>query len=352
MVMLQVRKRRKKPQPRGIRPPSTFGKFLGWCVHGYTALGLVAAGVIAVLIVRGDADAFRWCFLLMAAATIVDSTDGTLARKVCIKEVVPGFDGRRLDDIVDFLNYTFLPVLLIWRAQILPTGYEAWLFLPLLASVYGFCQVQAKTDDGYFLGFPSLWNLVALYLYVLHLYESPQGDWVALALVIVLALLTFVPIRHLYPSQPGLLNRVSMIAGRDLDSAGRLVDLEAARRRRAAAERVDHANRAFFATLSDLLPGRFVGDQRDPLAEAYVLSPAACVTRSAGTSRPLSPFAPRKDSCHEHTLSPARHGCRLAPRKDSCHEHTLSRSERQLSLKVKQRVGRKDLAEANGTPHH
>ena len=56
---------------------------------------------------------------------------------------------------------------MIWRAGILPAGYEAWLFLPLLASVYGFCQVQAKTDDGYFLGFPSLWNVVALYLYAL-----------------------------------------------------------------------------------------------------------------------------------------------------------------------------------------
>ena len=89
--------------------------------------------------------------------------------QVRIKEVVPGFDGRRLDDIVDFLNYTFLPLLLIWRAGILPAGQEAWLFLPLLASVYGFCQVQAKTEDGYFLGFPSLWNLVALYLYVLPL---------------------------------------------------------------------------------------------------------------------------------------------------------------------------------------
>jgi phosphatidylcholine synthase len=174
---------------------------------------LVAAGMIAVLLVRGDADAFRWSFLLMAIATIVDSTDGTFARKVRIKEVVPGFDGRRLDDIVDFLNYTFLPLLLIWRAGILPIGQEAWLFLPLLASVYGFCQVQAKTDDGYFLGFPSLWNLVALYLYVLHLHVLPHGGWVSLAIVIVLALLTFVPIRHLYPSQPGLLNRVSMVAG-------------------------------------------------------------------------------------------------------------------------------------------
>ena len=58
-------------------------------MHGYTALGLVAAGLIAVLLVRGGPDAFRWSFLLMAAATIVDSTDGTLARRVRIKEVVP-----------------------------------------------------------------------------------------------------------------------------------------------------------------------------------------------------------------------------------------------------------------------
>lgn len=208
MVMLQVRQRRKKPQPRLPRPPAPWDKFLGWCVHAYTALGLVAAGMIAVLLVRGDADAFRWSFLLMIAATVVDSTDGTLARRVRIKEVVPSFDGRRLDDIIDFLNYTFLPLLLIWRAGILPAGQDAWLFLPLLASVYGFCQVQAKTDDGYFLGFPSLWNLVALYLYAL-----PLGGWASLAIIIVLALLTFVPIRHLYPTQPGLLNRVSMVVG-------------------------------------------------------------------------------------------------------------------------------------------
>ena len=144
----------------------------------------------------------------MAAATIVDSTDGFLARKVRIKEVVPSFDGRRLDDLVDFLNYTFLPLLLIWRAGILPPGQEPWLFLPLLASAYGFCQVQAKTDDGYFLGFPSLWNVVALYLYML-----PLGPWPSLAVVVVLAILTFVPTRHLYPSQPGRINRMATVLG-------------------------------------------------------------------------------------------------------------------------------------------
>ena len=69
--------------------------------------------------------------------------------------------------MVDFLTYTFLPLLLLWRAKVLPAGQEGWLLAPLLASAYGFCQVAAKTDDGYFLGFPSYWNVVAFYLYVL-----------------------------------------------------------------------------------------------------------------------------------------------------------------------------------------
>jgi phosphatidylcholine synthase len=204
MVKMLVRRRRKSARlPRERRAPGRLRQFLGWCVHGYTALGLVIAAIIAVLLVEGGPGAFRLSFLLMVVATLVDSTDGTLARKVRIKEAVPSFDGRRLDDIIDFLTYTSLPLLLIWRARILPAGYEACLLIPLLASVYGFCQVQAKTDDGYFLGFPSLWNVVAVYLYAL-----PFGSWVSLAIVVALALLTFVPSRYLYPSLPGTFNRV------------------------------------------------------------------------------------------------------------------------------------------------
>jgi phosphatidylcholine synthase len=144
----------------------------------------------------------------MFVATVVDATDGTLARLVQIKKAVPGFDGRRLDDLIDFQTYTCLPLLLIWRASLLPAGQEGWLLLPLVASAYGFCQVEAKTGDGYFLGFPSLWNLVAMYLYVL-----PLDGWISLAVIIVLAVLTFVPSRYLYPSQPGLLNQVSTLLG-------------------------------------------------------------------------------------------------------------------------------------------
>ena len=174
---------------------------LAWAVHLYTALGLVAAAGIAVAIVQGSPETFRIAFILMFVATVVDATDGTLARKVRVKEVLPGFDGRRLDDLVDFLTYTFLPLLLIWRAEILPTEMAWVLLIPLLASAYGFCQVSAKTEDGYFLGFPSYWNLVAFYLYVLR-----PGQWEGTILLVGLALLTFVPSRYLYPTQRGMLN--------------------------------------------------------------------------------------------------------------------------------------------------
>ncbi|MHC5536794.1 CDP-alcohol phosphatidyltransferase family protein [Singulisphaera rosea] len=192
-------------EPRYSRPVQ---RFLAWCVHLYTASGLVIAALISVLLVRGGTDAYRSSFFLMLLATVIDATDGTFARRIGVKKVLPNFDGRKLDDLTDFLTYTFLPLLLIWRAGILPTGQEAWLLFPLLASAYGFCQVEAKTEDGYFLGFPSLWNVVAFYLYVLHLPE-----WTSLGVVVTLSLLTFVPSRYLYPSQPGLLNVLSNILG-------------------------------------------------------------------------------------------------------------------------------------------
>ncbi len=204
-VDLAVAESLETPIPRNA---VRFVHLLAWGVHLYTALGLVLAAAIAVLLVRGGVVAFRWSFLLMVVATLIDATDGTLARKVGVKKVLPKFDGRKLDDITDFLTYTFLPLLLIWRAEVLPSGTEGWLLLPLLASAYGFCQVDAKTDDGFFLGFPSLWNVVALYLYVLYL-----PGWLSLGIVIVLGLMTFVPSLYLYPSQPGSLSRLSNILG-------------------------------------------------------------------------------------------------------------------------------------------
>lgn len=179
-------------------------QFIAWCVHFYTALGLLAAGGIAVAVIHATPAAFQLAFALMLIATVIDATDGTLARYVRVKEVLPGFDGRRLDDLIDFQTYTSLPLLLIWRAQLLPEGHDLWLLTALLASTYGFCQVHAKTDDGYFLGFPSYWNVIAFYMYMV----QPPG-WVGVGVIVFFAVATFVPARYLYPTHRGRLNRLT-----------------------------------------------------------------------------------------------------------------------------------------------
>ncbi len=144
----------------------------------------------------------------MVAATFVDATDGVYARRVRVHEMTPGFDGRRLDDLIDFLTYTCLPLLLVWRADLLGGTTGWWLVVPLLASAYGFCQVEAKTADHSFLGFPSYWNVIALYLYLLRLPAAAT-----LAIVLLFAVLTFVPIRYLYPTRGGPARRFTILFG-------------------------------------------------------------------------------------------------------------------------------------------
>lgn len=168
-----------------------------WLVHGYTALGLVCAAGMAVLIVRGDDGSVRLAFLLMMIATAIDASDGWLARRARVKEVLPDFDGSALDNLIDFHTYTSLPLLLIWRAAILPDEIAGLLLVPLLASAYGFSKVDAKTDAG-FLGFPSYWNIVAFYLFVLR-----PATAVSVTIVLVFAALTFVRTPYLYATRGG-----------------------------------------------------------------------------------------------------------------------------------------------------
>jgi phosphatidylcholine synthase len=176
---------------------------LAWLAHFYTALGLVAAAGMAVLIVRGGDESFRGAFVLMMIATAIDATDGWLARLAHVKEVLPDFDGSALDDLIDFHTYTSLPLLLLWRAETLPDQLAWLLLLPLLASAYGFSQAQAKSDDGFFLGFPSYWNIVAFYLYVLGL-----PAWLSVVIIILFVVLTFVPTPYLYATRGGPFARV------------------------------------------------------------------------------------------------------------------------------------------------
>jgi phosphatidylcholine synthase len=173
-------------------------------VHLYTACGAVLALLILVAAFQGEAVKALW---LMLAALIIDSTDGLLARRLKVSEALPFFDGAMLDNIVDYMTYVFAPMVLLWSGGYLPEGNAGVVFaaLPLLASSYQFCRVDAKTEDHYFLGFPSYFNVVAFYAIV---FEPGSG---ALATVlIVCSLLVFVPIRYVYPTRTLAFRRLTL----------------------------------------------------------------------------------------------------------------------------------------------
>ncbi len=143
---------------------STRRQTLAWGVHLLTASGAVFGAVALLAIMAGD---LSRALLLMGVTLFIDSVDGTLARRVGVAEVLPRIDGRRLDDIVDYLNFVIVPVVFMVAAgSLLHWSFAA---LPILASAYGFSQNEAKTEDDFFLGWPSYWNVVAAYLWLLHL---------------------------------------------------------------------------------------------------------------------------------------------------------------------------------------
>jgi phosphatidylcholine synthase len=170
------------------------GHIGAWLVHMYTASGAVFAFTGAWAVVRGDA---RLAFGAMLAATVVDATDGALARRADVKEILPDINGAHIDDIVDYLTFVFLPMLLLAASGGLP---RLALFpvaaVVLLSSMYGFVAPDAKTADAFFTGFPSYWNIVVLYLLLFHV----PPVWNA-AILVVLSGMIFVRIGYVYPTR-------------------------------------------------------------------------------------------------------------------------------------------------------
>ena len=179
---------------------------LPWIAHLYTATGAVIA-----LLATGTTFAhnFRAVFIYFVVATFVDATDGVLARALKVKERLPHFDGAKLDDIVDYLMYVFVPALVVWQADLVPTAFPICAAM-VLSSAYGFSQANAKvaSTDYFFTGFPSYWNIVVIYLYVLQLPQRTNAIILA-----VFAILVFVPIRYVYPSRTLALKWPTLVLG-------------------------------------------------------------------------------------------------------------------------------------------
>jgi phosphatidylcholine synthase len=190
-------------QPNSAHPHRARSRAFAWLVHAYTASGAVLAFAMTLAIIRAQ---FRFAFVLMVVATLIDSTDGAFARLARVKETTPGFDGGRLDDIVDYLTFVFVPALLITEAGLLPRAWAGLIVaLMLLSSAYGFSAADAKTGDHFFTGFPSYWNIVALYLFAARL-----DPVVNASILLALSALVFVRIGYVYPSRTPVLRGLTI----------------------------------------------------------------------------------------------------------------------------------------------
>ena len=190
-------------QPITAHHYSLVRRLIAWTVHAYTAAGALAAFAAALSIFDGR---YRDAFLWMVVATLVDATDGVLARVADVKSAAPGLDGARLDDIVDYLTFVFVPALLLYRAGDLPPQWGGFAVAAmLLSSAYGFAATDAKTEDHFFTGFPSYWNIVALYLHAGGLPLAANA-----AVLLALSALVFLRTGYVYPTRTPVLRGLTI----------------------------------------------------------------------------------------------------------------------------------------------
>jgi phosphatidylcholine synthase len=174
-------------------------------VHLFTALGAVCALFATRAVLAG---AWEEVFVWLGLALIVDGIDGTFARMARVTETLPRFSGERLDLVIDYVTYVFVPVLALLQAGYLPGAFGVLLAsLILVSSLFHFSDTESKTEDHCFVGFPAVWNIVAFYVFALQM-----PPWAVAGVVLACVALTFVPMRWAHPLRTPLLWPVTLAA--------------------------------------------------------------------------------------------------------------------------------------------
>lgn len=161
-------------------------------VHLLTASGAICGLLALHFTAMGE---WQLVFSWLGLALIVDALDGPLARKLEVAAVLPRFNGATLDQAVDYLNYCVVPAFIILESGI----FEDWLAIPVaggmvVSSLFHIADKSSKTADGYFVGFPAVWNIACFYLFVF-----APGAGAAVALILALGVLTFIPAKWVHP---------------------------------------------------------------------------------------------------------------------------------------------------------
>ena len=174
-------------------------------VHIFTAAG---AGCSLLALLAAAERQWVTMFVWLSVALFIDGVDGTLARRFRVAEMLPRWSGNSLDLVVDFTTYVFVPAFALVISGLLPSVVAPPLGVAIVVvSALYFADEEMKTADNFFRGFPALWNAVAFHLFVLKL-----PPWMAAAVVAVLVVLTFMPLRVLHPFRVARLRNLNIVA--------------------------------------------------------------------------------------------------------------------------------------------
>ena len=167
-------------------------RFTGTLVHLLTGFGIVAGFFSLISVLNNNQkDAFLW----LGLAFLIDSIDGTLARKFDVKKNLPNIDGKMLDSIIDFFNYVIIPSIMIYWFYYVPDQFIVLIPVILIfISIYSYVNLNILTNDNYYNGFPAIWNVVVLYFYIFGTSQNFN-----LLFLILLILLKFSPLKCIHP---------------------------------------------------------------------------------------------------------------------------------------------------------
>ena len=171
---------------------SSINKIRASLVHFLTGSGIIFSFLALVSVIEGYK---LQTFMFLGVALIIDIIDGTLARKYKVDVIFPNIDGKTLDTIIDYINYILIPCIMLYKFNYLPQNFSLIIPIVILCiSLYSYINIKLIDASFSYLGFPSIWNIILLYLEILSF-----NKWINLLIIIFFVFLKFVPFKVLHP---------------------------------------------------------------------------------------------------------------------------------------------------------
>lgn len=170
----------------------TWPQARAFSVHLLTASGSFLAFLSVVAASEGRWTAMFWW---LGLALLVDGIDGPIARKLQVKEILPTWSGETLDNIIDYMTYVLIPAFALYQRGFMGEGlsFLSAAIIVVSSAIY-YADTGMKTKENFFKGFPVVWNMIVFTLFVIE-----PGEKLSFAVVVIAAILTFVPMNFLHP---------------------------------------------------------------------------------------------------------------------------------------------------------